>query len=205
MIYLFGEIHSEAKLLHGKAGTDDIMNELSMKICKLRSVIEEKHIKKVYFEGGWGAIWDFLIKEYPNVDVVALYEDPLITSSDIDLHMKIEQLLERCRRNLADPQTVDYNIHRRLIAKIDEMHCTVGKIYAMRENYWVQHVQKTFMNPSLVYCGRAHICPVEEDREFFPLGDRIWLPELFKNRGYDVEIVFVESGDDRSNDSHPTN
>ena len=73
----------------------------------------------------------------------------------------------------------------------DDLFHKLDEAKANLELSWVSQIHLGFVDPSLLFCAKEHIYPDRETVIDFGKSGRI--PDLLQEKGYNVEIVFVDS------------
>jgi hypothetical protein len=216
IIYLFGEAPAtKPKIEIGSLNPHDRAEATAstlQKLGRVRNIVYEKHVKKIFVEDG-SVLLKPIVLNFPNVDIEVLHVDPRIQRSiqvtrqeiadSIALKEKLLSEFATIREEPPKSKTFDddpveqeryaHVLEERMkgLTPADDLFHKLDEATAQLEVDWVDQIHYGFIDPSLVYCGRIHVYPSKEDVMAYGRSGRI--PELLRERGYDVEIVFVES------------
>lgn len=216
IIYLFGE--APAATLRKEIGSvnPDVRAKatasIQQKIRKLRVIVDEKHVKKIFVEDGSVSMKPIYLN-FPDLNIEVLHVDPLVqrfiqaTRQEIADSIELKEKLlsefasiheeprksQASNENPAEQERYAHVLKERMkgLTPAEELFYKLDEMTANLEAGWVDQIHYGFTDPSLVYCGRIHVYPSKEDVMAYGKSGRI--PELLKERGYDVEVVFVES------------
>ncbi len=214
-IYLFGEASIEAlKTQITSTNPDDTEKAIDnsvQKIAMLRTIVDEKQVKKIFVEEE-SVLVRPIILNFPDANVEVLHVDPRVQRSIRVTRQQMADsvaLKERLMSEFADiregPQNADESgthaaeheryahvLEERMkgLASAEELFHKLDEATSSIEVAWVEQIHDGFVDPSLVVCGRIHVCPSKED--VMASGKSGSMPELFKEKGYDVELLFVE-------------
>lgn len=216
IIYLFGE--APAATLRKEIGSlnpDERANAIAstlQKIRRIRVIVDEKHVKKIFVEDGSISMKPIYLN-FPDANIEVLHVDPVVkrfieaTRQEIADSIKLKEKLlsdfasireeppksEASNGNLVEQERYAHVLKERMkgLTPAEELFYKLDEATANLEAGWVDQIHYGFTDPSLVCCSRIHIYPSKEDVMAYGKSGRI--AELLKERGYDVEVVFVES------------
>ncbi len=216
IIYLFGEapagtLRQEIGSLNPDERAKAIASTLQ-KIRRLRVIVDEKHVKKIFVEDGSISMKPIYLN-FPDVNIEVLHVNSLVqrfiqaTRQEIADSIKLKEKLlsefarisegppkpEASNEDPAEQERYAHVLKERMsgLTPAEELFYKLDEATANVEAGWIDQIDCGFIDPSLVYCGRIHVYPSKEDVMAYGKSGRI--PELLKERGYDVEVVFVES------------
>jgi len=216
-IYLFGEVRTGTS-------TDETSNnnleeieatmagKIFRKISKLRSIVDEKHVKRIFVEAG-GTSEKLITFIFRDIGVDVLHADPMVQRIINVAYREIADSIAMKEGLLSDFASIpeepinpkgshEEQTQRERYAHVlqermkaltpaDESFHKLDEATADLEAGWVDQIHKRFIDPSLLFCGKGHIYPSKEDVLAFGKSGRI--PDLLQEKGYNVEIVFLES------------
>jgi hypothetical protein len=214
-VYLFGEASIESLKNQitspNPNDTDKAIDTSVLKISMIRTMVDDKQVKKIFVEEE-SVLARPIIFNFPDVDVEVLHIDPKVQrtihltrqkiANSIALKERLMSEFAGLRQEQTKPDTPSKNPaeqerYARVFAErmkgltpAEELFHKLDEAIAKLEAAWAEQVQDGFADPSLVVCGRIHVCPSKEDVMAQAKSGRI--PELLTERGYDVELVFVE-------------
>jgi hypothetical protein len=214
-IYIVGEASIEAlKTQITSSNPDDtekaIDNSL-LKITMLRTIVDEKQVNKIFVEDG-SVLVRPIILNFPNANVEVLHVDPQVQrfirvtrqqmADSIALKERLMSEFAAVREGprKSDESTEDSAEQERFarvlgermkgLPTAEELSHKLDEATSGLEAEWVEQIHYGFIDPSLVVCGRIHVNPRKED--IIASGKSGRMPELLKERGYEVELLFIE-------------
>jgi hypothetical protein len=216
IIYLFGEAPTTKLRIeirnHDPRERTEAPAITQQKISRLRTIVYEKHVMKIFVEDG-SVLLKPIVLNFPDVSIEVLHVDPRIQRSIQVTRQEIadsialkEKLLsefasvreEPPRSKTFDDDTAEQQRYAHVLEErmkgltpAEELFRKLDEATAQLEADWVDEIHYGFVDPSLVYCGRIHVYPSREEVMAYGRSGRI--PELLREKGYDVEIAFVES------------
>jgi hypothetical protein len=215
-IYLFGEASMGAlKTQITSPNQEDMERAVDsslVKITMLRTIVDEKHVKKIFVEDGSVLVRPITIN-FPDANVEVLHVDLQVqrfihvTRQEIadSIALKEKLLSEfadireeplKSNESSVDPAKQERYAHvlqerMKGLTPADELFRRLDEAIVDLEVAWAEQINDGFIDPSLVVCGRVHIYPSQEN--VMNTGKSGRIPELLKERGYEVEVMFVES------------
>lgn len=220
-IYLFGEaplggtLKTEIASVNSAKGAKAIdvsQQKIQQNITMLRTMVDKKHAKKIFVEDGSVLVKPIMLN-FPDVNVEVLHVDPQVqrfvrvTRQEIADSIALKERLmsefasireeplksEGSDEISAEQERYAHVLEERMkgLTPAEELFRKLDEATAHLEVGWVDQIYYGFIDPSLVVCGRIRIYPSKED--VMASGKSGRLPELLKERGYDVEVAFVES------------
>jgi hypothetical protein len=214
-IYIVGEASIEAlKTQITSSNPDDtekaIDNSL-LKITMLRTLVDEKQVSKIFVEDG-SVLVRPIILNFPDANVEVLHVDPQVQrfirvtrqqmADSIALKERLmsefatvrqgPSKLNESTEHLTEQDRFARVLEERMkgLPTAEELSHKLDEATAGLEVEWVEQIHYGFVDPSLVVCGRIHVNPRKEDIIVSGKSGRIL--DLLKERGYDVELLFVE-------------
>nr|MDO8099143.1 hypothetical protein [Candidatus Njordarchaeota archaeon] len=217
-IYLFGEVHAVTSV--DETSSNNLENiepttagKILRKISKLRNIVDEKHVRRIFVEAG-GTSEKLITFIFREVGVEVLQADPIIKRIINVAYREIadsiamkEDLLSDFANIPEEPINPKKGSHEeqaqyeryahvlqermKALTPADGLFHKLDEATADLEAGWVDQIHKRFVDPSLLFCGKGHIYPSKED--ILAVGKSGRIPDLLQEKGYNVEVVFVES------------
>jgi hypothetical protein len=214
-IYIVGEASIEAlKTQITSSNPDDaekaIDNSL-LKITMLRTIVDEKQVSKIFIEDG-SVLVRPIILNFPDANVEVLHVDPQVQrfirvtrqqmADSIALKERLMSEFTAVREGSPkSDESTEHSAEQERFARVlgermkglptaEELSHKLDEATAGLEAEWVEQIHYGFIDPSLVVCGRIHVNPRKED--IIASGKSGRMPELLKERGYEVELLFIE-------------
>jgi hypothetical protein len=216
-IYLFGEVRTVTSV--DEANDDNLQDiepttagKIMRKISKLRNIVDEKHVRRIFAEAG-GTSEKLITLIFRDIGVEILQADPMIQRIINVAYREIADSITMKEDLLSDFASISeeptnpngsheeesqrerytHVLQERMkaLTPADELFHKLDEATATLENGWVDQIHKMFIDPSLLFCSKGHIYPSKED--ILAVGKSGRIPDLLQEKGYNVEVVFVES------------
>ena len=214
-IYVVGEASIEALKIQIRSlnpnDTEKAIDSSLLKITMLRTIVDEKHVSKIFVEDG-SVLVRPIILNFPDANVEVLHVDPQVQrfirvtrqqmTDSIALKEKLMSEFGPVReeppkpgessKGSAEQERYAHVLEERMrgLASAEQLFHKLDEAMAGIEVEWVEQIHYGFVDSSLVVCGRIHVSPSKED--IMATGKSGRIPELLKEKGYEVELLFVE-------------
>jgi hypothetical protein len=216
-IYLFGEASIETlKTQVESTNPQDLekaVDDSVLKITLLRTLTDEKHVKKIFVEEG-SALTRAIIVNFQDADPQVLHGDPEAQRDMKAIRLQIMEsiaLKEKLIQEFADiseepavssdatetpseqeryTRVLEERMKGLTPVPVEKLSQKLDETRAATEVALVEEINNGFVDPSLVVCGRIHLSPSKEETPTTRKSGR--MPELLKEKGYEVEVLFIE-------------
>lgn len=216
-IYLFGEASIEALEMQALSSNprdfEKAVDDSVLKITLLRTVVDEKHVRKIFVEEG-SILARAIIVNFHDADAQVLHGDPKAQRAIRAIRWQIAEsiaLKEKLMQEFADiggepavsgdttetpseqeryTRVLEERMKGLTPVPIGELSQKLDETRAAIEVALVEEINDGFVDPSLVVCGIIHLSPSKEEIPTTKKSGR--MPELLKEKGYDVEVLFLE-------------
>lgn len=214
-IYLFGEASIEA--LKNKItspnpeDTEKAIDSSVVKMSMIRTAVDDKHVKKIFVEDG-SVLARPIIFNFPDSNVEILHIDPRVlrtirvTRQQIADSIALKEKLmsefaavreeppksEESPKGSVEQGRYAHVLEERMkgLTAAEELYRKLDETISKLEGSWIEQIQDGFVDPALVVCDKIHVCPSKEDIMAYGKSGRI--PEVLTEKGYDVELLFLE-------------
>jgi hypothetical protein len=178
----------------------------------LQTLVDEKRVKKIFVEEGSVLVRAILLN-FPHAGTEVLHPDPKaqriiriiqqriadsitlkekLMSDFADIHQ--DPLISReSEEGSSNQERYSRVLEERMKplspATIWDLTQKLNEARAIMECSLVEQINDGFVDPSLVVCSRIHLSPSKEEIMSKKSGR---VPELLEEKGYDVEVLFLE-------------
>jgi hypothetical protein len=216
-IYIFGEASIEALKTQARSSDprdlEKAVGDSVLKITLLRTIVDEKHVKRIFVEEG-SILARAIIVNFQDADPQLLHGDPKAQRAIRAIRWQIAEsiaLKEKLMQEFAgiggEPavsgdttgtpsgqerytRVLEERMKGLTPVPIEELSQKLEETRAAIEVALVEEINDGFVDPSLVVCGIVHLSPSKEEIPTTKKSGR--MPELLKEKGYDVEVLFLE-------------